>query len=1293
VVFLLIGGDRASAQQVACAEVSIEIQQDLTLERQAFDARMRITNGLDTLPLENVEVDIYFEDEDGGIAEATTNPDSNSAAFYIRTDTQDAISLQPEPDFSASWFGGTIAPSTPAEIHWLIVPAGGAGGTSPLGKRYFVGATLRYMLGGEEEVVEVVPDAILVRPQPELQLDYFLPRHVRADDPQTTGDQEEIEPFTLGVRVRNNGYGVARNLSIESAQPRIVRNDLNLLIGFSITGGFVNDDPVRPTLLLNFGDFEPRDGTKMGRWIMQTTLAGEFRDFTARFTHADDLGGRLTSLIPDGGVSTHYLIHDVVVDLPGRDRVRDFLAEDGGVYGVYESENVGCGGTSAQTDCRATDQSASSSLDPVSVSNGIHVYRLSTPPTDGHMYVKLDEPLTDVGEERTVEIRRVVRANGTELARENFWNSEQGLGRSTDHFVNFFDTNGGGEYRVEIGAIEIGPEAPQFCLAAAPQPESPCEIPLASLVTVEGASANLGVYARDRNGDPISLRASARPVGSQFEDLGSGEGRFTWTPAVGQAGSYPVTFRASDGTLESTYTPTILVRGPNGIDTDSDGLDDDWERSQFDDLSETGAGDFDQDGVNNLDEYRRGTNPKSLPPGVPIVVAPYYGETIATRRPELRVANADPDASDTLDDPSYAFEVYADSALASLVETSGELTQGASGETAWTPAADLDEDSTYFWRARASVEGLRSEWTYGRFTVNTANGAPSAPRASHPLSDTVVDDLAPHFEVTNAVDPEGEPLVYVFYVSLDPDGAGGAFRSDPIAEGTGGTTSWKLTDRLIEDFPFYWWAEAIDPHGAATRSEASLLFVSQAGHASGAPDIRSPAFGAHVTSAEAELVVGRADDEDGDALSYVIEVDEVETFDGPGKRTLGPITDDGVTARTVVAGLADDTTYYWRAKSLDGTFESRWAVGHFAVQSDDDVPAAPSVANPGEGAVVDLLAPTLRLEAAEEPENDVAGHRFEIYRDANGLDLVASVLASDPRVRMSGIASTQGTLLNQLEDGRRYHWRARTEDRSGRASDWTSLNAFLVKIDGENDAPTIRLDEPRVPLTFERGTGSVRIQWTDADPDSTASVTLLANGEPIAPAIEEDPDAEGDVFVWDTSELAVGAYQLAARIRDGRSEATSEACCLVTIVEPPTACSDGIDNDRDGKTDFPEDDDCTDATTRTEVRGDIDFDGDVDSVDRSALAELDGIEADDPGFVAEADLNDDGRITAEDTEGFGVAAREYVQERFPNAICGISGLELMPLISALLVMRARSSRQRSREWSARSARSETTRRL
>ena len=166
------------AAESTCAEVKIQISQELTLERQAFDAHMRIKNGLANITLEHVQVVVNFEDEDGNSVVASSDPDvdpeATGARFFISVDSMENID-----DVDGQ---GTINPSTSADIHWMIIPVPGAADGYAQGKLYFVGATLTYEIGGVENVTEVTPDYIYVKPMPELALDYFIPAEVYGDD-------------------------------------------------------------------------------------------------------------------------------------------------------------------------------------------------------------------------------------------------------------------------------------------------------------------------------------------------------------------------------------------------------------------------------------------------------------------------------------------------------------------------------------------------------------------------------------------------------------------------------------------------------------------------------------------------------------------------------------------------------------------------------------------------------------------------------------------------------------------------------------------------------------------------------------------------------------------------------------------------------------------------------------------------------------------------------------------------------------------------------------------------------
>jgi hypothetical protein len=88
--FFLVSASLAADDSV-CARVKIEIQQEVTLERQGFDAHMRINNGLTQISLENVKVDVSFSDKDGNTVRASFIPNDTSALFFIKLDSMENI--------------------------------------------------------------------------------------------------------------------------------------------------------------------------------------------------------------------------------------------------------------------------------------------------------------------------------------------------------------------------------------------------------------------------------------------------------------------------------------------------------------------------------------------------------------------------------------------------------------------------------------------------------------------------------------------------------------------------------------------------------------------------------------------------------------------------------------------------------------------------------------------------------------------------------------------------------------------------------------------------------------------------------------------------------------------------------------------------------------------------------------------------------------------------------------------------------------------------------------------------
>jgi hypothetical protein len=72
----------SAATDSVCAEVKIEIKQELSLERQGFDAHMRINNGGTGVALDNVAITVNFTDAAGAAVVASSDP--NSAVTWVK---------------------------------------------------------------------------------------------------------------------------------------------------------------------------------------------------------------------------------------------------------------------------------------------------------------------------------------------------------------------------------------------------------------------------------------------------------------------------------------------------------------------------------------------------------------------------------------------------------------------------------------------------------------------------------------------------------------------------------------------------------------------------------------------------------------------------------------------------------------------------------------------------------------------------------------------------------------------------------------------------------------------------------------------------------------------------------------------------------------------------------------------------------------------------------------------------------------------------------------------------------
>lgn len=1120
----------AAGDDSQCARVNIEIKQELTLERQAFDAHMRINNGLSHVTLEDVAVEVTFTDEEGNAVLASSDPDNTDALFFIRVDSMENI---------ASVDGsGTVGPSSSADVHWLIIPAPGASNGVESGTLYYVGATLTYTIGGEENITEVTPDYIFVKPMPELTLDYFIPSDVYGDD-AFTPDIESPVPFSLGLRVKNNGFGVATDLKIDSAQPKIEENEQGLVVGFRIEGSEVDGQPATESLLVDLGDIEPK-ASKVARWIMTCTLSGQFVEFKASFSHSDELGGELTSLLQ--AANTHFLTRSVLADLPGRDLIGDFLAKDGGVYRLYESD-------SGTVDTEVLDLSASAGLQSQGSSGTEMRYTLTAPQSAGFIYVQLPDPTAGAK-----EIKEVFRSDGKYIKTENGWISKN---RNPDHTwqysLNLFDADTSGSYTVVFDDPVLGPQAPvlQF---------------IPDLIRIEEQQVSFIVEATDPDGTIPALSAKALPVGAAFIVGQDGTGIFDWTPEEGQAGTYEIVFAASDEELKDTQRVVVTIYSI--YDTDGDSMRDDWELSHFGAQDRDGTGDFDGDGLTDLEEFLGGTDPivSETVPSIPDPLSPLEQENVIDTSPDLVIANSEDREADAV---SYEFDIFSDPEMTDLVVSQTEVPQGNEAitnsliiryadlndpplpdpqeTTTWTIPQALEDNMRYYWRVRSTDGEGYSVWAYWSFFINTENDPPEPFNVNSPGDDLEVDTLSPVLEVSNAADMDNNRVTYAFEVYADDQMQTLVASVSDVEEGPHGSTSWTLTaNPPLEDNTWYFWrAVATDQPGAQTETPLYSFFVHTANHAPGTPVILSPAAGSETESGDVTLVVQNTTDPDGDDVAYTFEIDTVNTFNGQQKQASGPLQARTDTTEWLVDGLDENTRYYWRSKAGDGGAESGWVTGDFMVNSINDNPLIPTLRNPGNDAWVETVTPKLSVNPTKDPDGDTLTYCFEVYRDAALTKFVVQG-ESD---------TTEWIVTRELPNNVQYFWRARAVDEHGIPGGFSETGNFFVKSEKVNEAPQVAVIEPSQDVRTNGDT--LLIRWEDSDPDSNAMIALYndtdnldEDGTLIAEEIQEDSEGVGDTYSWDISGLE-GTYYIYALIADEDTSHTTYGPGKITIDHTP----------------------------------------------------------------------------------------------------------------------------------------------
>ena len=428
-----------------CAVVRIHITQEIALTREAFEARLEIENQ-ETLPLEQINIDIVIVDALTGNRATHLFSIGNGTLSGSITTVNSGWMLPSDES-------GTIA--------WLIIPYSEA--APETNQIYTVGGSFNYIVDGENITVPLLPTPISVRPDPSLLVHYFLNRYVQGDDPLTEA-REPSSPFTLGVAVKNAGYGTAYSLRISSGQPEIIDNERGLLITFMIIGANMGRQSISPSLTVMFGDLAPNT-TSVARWYMLSSLKGEFTGYSATFENRNPLGDPRLSILDE--LETHQLVRNVMMyNADEDDEILDFLVNDRNDFleypdGLYSSRTLEQHNVSIGT---------VESVDAVSDNTTILLLVNTTSNMTGWVYYRYEDSQGVLG-------RTASSLNGTkteadqivDLPSENLWitsnrDAESGTETHYLHILDYITTNDV-LYNMELCSVDCGPfiVVPQKC--------------------------------------------------------------------------------------------------------------------------------------------------------------------------------------------------------------------------------------------------------------------------------------------------------------------------------------------------------------------------------------------------------------------------------------------------------------------------------------------------------------------------------------------------------------------------------------------------------------------------------------------------------------------------------------------------------------------------------------------------------------------------------------------------------------------------------------------------------------
>jgi PKD repeat protein len=654
----------------------------------------------------------------------------------------------------------------------------------------------------------------------------------------------------------------------------------------------------------------------------------------------------------------------------------------------------------------------------------------------------------------------------------------------------------------------------------------------ATVTGTEGIAMAVNVLASDPDADPItSLTASGTPAGAVFT-AGSGNtsGTLSWTPTFTQAGSYTVTFTASNALSGSAATAITVnnvdrapvVTAPASASVNENALltvtvtasDPDGEALAS--LSVTGtpvggatftanAGNtggtltwtptFTQAGsytatftasnalsgsaataitVNNVDR-------------APVVTAPASASVNENALLTVTVTAADPDGE------ALSSLTAAGTPTGATFTAAGDNT---SGTLSWTPTFTQAGSYTVTFTASNALSGSAA-------TAITVNNVDAAPVVTAPATASVTEGLLLTVNVT-AADADGDAIATLSAGTL-PEGASFTAGSG----NTSGTLSWTPTMTQAGSYTV-----TFTVSNALSGTAATAITVIDAGSA---PSVSAPAT-ASVNENGLLTVNVSASDPDGDPITSLTAsgAPSGATFTAAGDHASGTLT---WTPSYSQAGAY--TVTFTATNTLSGSASTAITVNNV---DRGPVVTAPATASVNENQLLSVNVTASDPDAEAIASLTAAGVPSGATFTASG-DHASGTLTWTPDYSQAGAYTVTFTASNAL---------------SGSASTAITVN-----------------NVDRAPVVTAPGNASVNENQlltenvSAADPDGDAIASLTASGMPSGATFTSAGDHASGTLTWTPDYSQAGAYTVTFTATNAISGSASTAITVNNVDRAP----------------------------------------------------------------------------------------------------------------------------------------------